>query len=628
MKDMIDTGGFVRRSAMFALVTAAVLARADKSHAQPTVRAYLDRPEIVGSGQPIELILEFSGVDDRESIGVPVGVGSGEFEGFPRRGVLIRAGGIGMPRSGDVFTVRYVFMGDVSPGSYRIGPLRVTADGRTLETEPLTLLVAGSEETTVRARVDPPEVKVGDNFELIVEVLGGERMTHFPEIPHVFDFAEHEGGSGGSDDSYSFTMLATTPGEFAIPSIPVRFGNRVLETEPVELVITDEPVDVDVQARILSRSIWVGGEFVVSLQVEGVRELDEEPVFPAMGPFAERVEPNRAQQRTGFRTFAGRRAMARNFTFRALDAGSFEIGPVQVIADGRTFMTDPVGLVVTELPVGGAEPPDNFSFMAMPEGGRAARGIYVGEPVFLSYAIHHRQRRLAPLAGTVSWPSFDDFQLVELSGYWSGQDVRTTVDGRPHNVLTVQRVALLPVADGDLVIGPAAVEVQVESERPFRSRRAEWPARTSFVLSSDPVALEVLPLPEAGRPESFRGHVGTLEVTSWVNRTGMQPGDTLTLRIEVDIDGYMGGLPDPEIEFPDGLVMMPPRIRNAMHQDSDGLSGVRTYIHRLVAVAEGTHEIPAVVMSYFDPETEGYGVSRGRPFTITVVPAGEEARQG
>ena len=46
------------------------------------------------------------------------------------------------------------------------------------------------------------------------------------------------------------------------------------------------------------------------------------------------------------------------------------------------------------------------------------------------------------------------------------------------------------------------------------------------------------------------------------------------------------------------------------------------------AVAEGAHEVPAVEMSCFEPETEGCGASRGRPFAIAVVSAGEEARQG
>ncbi len=626
MRDTIHTRGFVGRTAMFAMVAAGVLAPPKGTQAQPTVRAYLEQPEVAGREQPITLILEFSGVEDRESISVPVDLGLGGLDDFPRRVVLIRAGDMGAPRSDGVFTVRYVVMGDMDPGSYRIGPLRVAADGHALETEEVTLLVAETQEVSVRTRFDPPRVKVGDNFELVVEVLGDGRMTHFPQVPDVFDFAEYSGSSGGSDDSYSFTMLATTPGEFLIPPIPVRLGDRVLKTEPVALVISDEPVDVSVQANILSKSIWVGGEFVVSVEVDGVSELDEEPVLPATVPFAERVEPNQAQKRGGRFSTSGSRSVERTFGLRALTAGRFEIGPVQVMADGRQFMTDPISLAVTELPVGESEPPENAHFMAMPEGRGVARGVYVGEPVVLSYAILHRQRRMAPLIGTVSWPSFEDFQLVELRGYWSRQNPRATVDGSPYRVLALRRVALLPVGDGGLAVPAATAEVQVESERRFRSRPPELPTYDSFVLSTDPVELQVLPLPEEGRPESFRGHVGTLKVTSWVDRTSMAAGDTLTLEVEVDVEGYMRGLPDPEIDFPDGFEVSPPRTRSAIPESSDGLSGMSTYIYRLVAVEEGSWKVPAVEMSYFDPEAAEYGTSRGQPFTITVVPAGEEAR--
>ncbi len=73
------------------------------------------------------------------------------------------------------------------------------------------------------------------------------------------------------------------------------------------------------------------------------------------------------------------------------------------------------------------------------------------------------------------------------------------------------------------------------------------------------------------------------------------------------------------------LVALAPRIQDSPVRDRDGRSESRLYIHRLVAVAEGTGEIPAVEMSFFDPETESYGVSRGRPFRILVHPAGDGA---
>ena len=94
MRGIVLTSRLGRRVAMCALVAAAVLVPAEGIHAQiPTVRAYLDPPEIAGSEQPIQLILEFAGVKDPESVSVPVDLGLGEPDGFPRRGVMISARG-------------------------------------------------------------------------------------------------------------------------------------------------------------------------------------------------------------------------------------------------------------------------------------------------------------------------------------------------------------------------------------------------------------------------------------------------------------------------------------------------------------------------------------------------------
>ena len=622
------TSRWAGRASAFAMMVFAVWGQAEWISAQvPTVRAHLDPPE-VGPEQSFSLVIELSGVQDFESVLVPVDPGLAQNGGF-HLGTRIRAGPERVTSGGEVFSVRYAFFEPPGPGSYTIGPIQVVADGHALETEPLTLLVTANEQMSVRVRAEPPRVKRGDTFELIVEVVGGGRMTRLPELPDVFDFAEHTGGSGGSTDSFGYRMRATSVGEFEIPSIRVDLEGGTYETEPARLVVTDEPPAVDVRATIHSGMIWAGGEFVVRIEVAGVDDLDSEPVPPATEGFAELIEADAdpALLPVSLVRPLGDRSLERHFRFRALKAGRFELGPVRILADGREFLTDPIEVVVGESPAVSTGPPTDALLMTLRDGRSERDSAYVNQPVILSFAILHRKRRWPDMStGTVEWPSLEAFEAVELTRLgWRGEP-QVALDGRLYNVLGVRRVAVLPRASGNLVIGPATVEAQFRSARQFGLRRPETGEFTSVILTSEPVALEVLPLPEAGRPESFRGHVGTLEVTSWVDRTSMAVGDTLTLQVEVDVEGYMRGLPEPEIDFPEIFEASSPLIRNAMHQDSDGLSGMRTYIYRLVAAAEGTRDIPAVEMSWFDPETEGYGVSRGQPFTITVVSAGGGVR--
>ena len=77
-----------------------------------------------------------------------------------------------------------------------------------------------------------------------------------------------------------------------------------------------------------------------------------------------------------------------------------------------------------------------------------------------------------------------------------------------------------------------------------------------MVVGSNPVEIEVLPLPEAGRPDAFTGLVGRLEVSASIDRTDAETNDALTYRLEVSGTGNIRTLMDP----PFGLTRRTPRL--------------------------------------------------------------------
>ncbi len=432
-------------------------------------------------------------------------------------------------------------------------------------------------------------------------------VTHEPVLPDMFAFAVPTGSSG------------------EVPPVRVTLADAVFETEPVNLVITDEPSAVQVRATIESKLIWVGGEFALDLEVLGTDDLDEEPVLPETGDFAELLPESRQANPGRVRLSSGRPAATRSYRFRAVREGRFQVGRVRVAVNGRTYVSEPVRVVINAFPFADADPPEGLVLMAI----SARQRAYVNEPVIVSFSLLSRgsDLRSEPRTGTIEWPDFEGFRVAELSRRQRGREAQVYIDGHRYNTVPLRRVALFPSTGASGVIGQATLEAQLREPRGFgRARRSESPRYTSVIVASDPVSLEVLPLPAEGRPASFRGHVGKLEVASWVDRTGAEVGDTVTLQVEVSVEGHMKGLPDPEIDFPTGFEVSGPQIRTAIPASSEGLDGTRTYIYRLVARAEGSYEIPAVEMSYFDAESESYGTSRGQPFVITVVPAGNGVR--
>ncbi|MDE2654509.1 MAG: BatD family protein [Gemmatimonadota bacterium] len=598
------------------LVLSLILVPAASARAQTaSVRAYVDPPEVT-VGEALTVVVEISGVRAIERVAGP------RVRGFTRPGwpdyasVSVRVGGAGVPEN--TFVLSYEVVPNTA-GSFEVGPFRITADGQDLETEAVAVTVVprGGSEIRVEARVAPGRTRVGEAIELTVDIVGSSYGEHDFILPDVFDFAESGGGSRGRT-SRTWNLRALVPGEFVIPPVRVSGPEGIFESERLTVVI--DPPPVEVQAVVEAGTVWVGGEFILKLEVTGAGELDEAPVLPETGGFLELVELVDSS-----RTPPGRTGVAQiehEYLFRALQAGRFEIGPVRVAAAGSALATDPIAIVVDEVPTLAEDPPTSPVMVGSPSKTRA----YVNEPVIVTYAFAYDPRAEAgwPRAGTASWPSFDGFGVLKL--YRGGGRRDVDAQGRTLDHLNLRRVALLPGRPGLFIVDRGIAEARTQDRFGGWNPTTGRPELTSLTLSSEPFTLEVLPLPVEGRPASFRGYVGTVSAACWVDRTRIAVGEMVTLAVEVSVEGHVETLPDPEINFPAGFTIADPEIDTTFHDNIRDLDGSRTYIYRLTAVNPGTYRIPAVEMSYFDSESESYGTARCEPSTVTVVPLERDAR--
>lgn len=604
-------------AAAVTLVCLPVAATSSVAHAQGLeVEAYVEPPE-VAVGEQFKILVEVRGAKTVESVLIPELFDFAHcvnpYDPTVEVSVGDEKGGV----AANSVTLSYVFVAD-RHGLFEMKPFRITADGREMETEAVAVLV-GRSSVWVEARVEPSQVNVGEEFELSAEIFGSESESYQFIAPDVFDFAEPATGCDGFGRRFQCSLRAVAPGEFAIPPIRVVDRGSRYESNGVTLVVTDEPPKVEIKASLVSGSIWVGGEFVFGVDVVGTHEVEEEPAVPEMGGLAEFLK---SDEPTIFWS-NGEEHKSYNYRFRAIQPGRFEIDPIRVVSHGRTIESEPVSLTIDPVPTGETEPPDHLYLTVV----AAKPSAYIGEPVLVTYTVAHDENHRWPRIGTKAWPSFDGFDVVERPGY-TREEERASVSTREQvERLTAHRVALLPRRAGQLVLGAATVEARVAKPWDMFTRLSEYEREhVSYILTSDPLTLEVLPVPGEGRPISFRGHVGTLEVASRINGTDIEAGESVTLEVEVAVEGHVEGLPDPVIEFPDGFEVSAPETDTDFLDRRYKLRGTRTYTYHLTATTPGTYVIPAVEMSYFDPETESYGTTRTHPFTITVVPGGAEAR--
>ena len=465
-----------------------------------------------------------------------------------------------------------------------------------------------------------------EKFELIVDVTPAGLRLAWPDLPDFSDYATW-GGSIGRDGSMVVGLVASVPGTHEIGPVVFKVGDETFVTEPVTLVVTGDAPTIEGARVPQHRSDLVGSDFLLTVEVAGVDEFDSDPVLPDMSAFA---QPRRGSSGGGS-SGGGRPTVRRAYRIRAVAAGEFEIGPVRVMAAGQTLLTEPLQLVVNEA---SPAPPAEFAEELRTSATADLRRVYVGQPVIVTYRLLARDNRMGfygwivENVDTLVLPGQGDFQVRRQGG--GVERERIPVDGRLFHAASVHPVGFFPLEAGRRTIGPAEFRFQIrQRDRAYfversRAQRAEtW---TPATLTTDSIPIEVVPLPAEGRPESFRGYVGRLDLVSRVDRTDMVVGDTLTLRVEVSRDVHGLAMPEPEIAFPAGFEVIEPELDD----DTPGRGGrqsanrllpseTRVYTYRLVATREGSFRIPSVEMSWFDPESESYGTARSQPFDLTVI---------
>ena len=382
-----------------------------------------------------------------------------------------------------------------------------------------------------------------------------------------------------------------------------------------------------VRAYLSQTEVLLNRQFVLNVEISGTQQLDEDPpVLPDLSAFAVYLGSGTS---TSMQIVNGRTSLSLTFQhrFQATAEGTFEIGPVTVRAGGRDLRTEPLTIRITDGPAptsrsglpgaDGTVAPEDLFITATASKPR----VYVNEPVIVEYRIFTR----------VDVEGYNITQQPGTTGFWVEEleDPQARVeqvvrDGLQYTSAVVRRVALFPTGAGTKTLAPLTLETQVRVQRRSRSLFGDpfgglFGSRVSVGVGSNPVEIEVLPLPEAGRPDAFTGLVGRLEVSASIDRTDAETNDALTYRLEVSGTGNIRTLPEPELGFPSDVEVYPPDVSERVDPTEDGVRGSKIFEYVIVPRAPGQVTIPAVKLAYFDIDAGTYAAAASDPITLTVA---------
>jgi hypothetical protein len=390
---------------------------------------------------------------------------------------------------------------------------------------------------------------------------------------------------------------------------------------------------VDVHVSLSSDTVEVGEVVELTVVVTGAMLGVEAPRVPQIDYL--RVVSTASQNNINFVNGRTERTTVFIYGLRASREGAYTIPPLVVPVGDATYNTRALALTVRPSTSTSPRPPDvappssgqpDFGFPRQDDvaPGTPAREInaitevdnrtpWAGEQITLT--LKFLQAHTLRLMGNAEYepPSSEGLIAEPLPDEPQHSAV---IDGVTYEVAT-RKTALIAPAPGEYTIGPAKISFR----RGFMT--------ADEIITTEPITLNVRPLPSAGRPPDFSGAVGRIQLAMSLATNEVRVGEAASLRLEISGTGDLRQIEPPEVSVEgDASVYQSGEERQiAPRQTSDGyaIGGRVTFDYLIMPRSAGTLTLNPVVVHYFDPDAARYQSAMTSSATITVMPgeAGE-----
>lgn len=364
-----------------------------------------------------------------------------------------------------------------------------------------------------------------------------------------------------------------------------------------------------------------------------------------------------------------KQSLSVEFVLKPLSTGSFSIGAATAKVDGKEYhsnpftvevnntasrnpsqssaLTSPLGNITMDFPT---EPATyQFDDYILRNGENVSEKIkknlfikidvnktscYVGEPVIATYKLY---TRLKSESNVLKTPSFNGFSVSELEMPNNYSITTEKYNGREYNVYTLRKVQLYPLQSGALVLEPIEVENSItfiKSEyagkrkgdvfydmlRDFANENSPGEAtqKEKVSITSDPVTINVKPLPEENKPANFKGAVGNFKTNAVVEKQTITTDDAGNLKLIIEGAGNMQMINAPNVFWPQGLEGFESRSSENINKFSVPMKGEKIFSYPFTAEKPGDYTIPAINFSFFDVGTHSYKTITTQPLSVHV----------
>jgi len=157
------------------------------------------------------------------------------------------------------------------------------------------------------------------------------------------------------------------------------------------------------------------------------------------------------------------------------------------------------------------------------------------------------------------------------------------IDGVKYSVVEFKKVFLFPQRSGTLEIDPLEIDCVVRTEN--KRRRSFFdPNYEDNVYSrkGNGLKIEVIPLPEQGKPKDFSGAVGNFTFKAQLNKEKVKTNDAINLNITISGKGNIKLIQPMKLNIPQDIETYDPKLSENINATATGVAGSKSYEYVLI----------------------------------------------
>jgi hypothetical protein len=382
--------------------------------------------------------------------------------------------------------------------------------------------------------------------------------------------------------------------------------------------------DLKISAEVNRTEIGLNQQFELTVELTGAdAQRAPQPELPDISAFAAFLGTSSSQN---IQIVNSQMSVTKSYShhYVATKVGKFQIPPLTLDYRGNRYTTNliDIEIVQSSTPSSQGNQPRaetsndaaDLSEVLFLKATANRASVYQNEPVIVTYKIYT----------AVSVNGYAVSQSPNMVGFWNEEFsipqrpklYDEVINGRQYRVAEIKKVALFPQGPGTKTLEPLAVDCEVQLPR-RQSRRDIFDSffddpffgvgRTvRQTIRSNPITINVLPLPEGGKPADFSGAVGSFSISATVDKNSVKTNDAIKYKVKLAGSGNIKILPQPKIDFPSDFEVYEPTVTENIQRENNQISGDKTFEYVLIPRFPGNQTIKPVVFSYFELANKSY----------------------